>query len=198
MSDKKELWIVYTPVVELGYCWLQKPDTKFGDPVYKAEFLLTPEQAKQFAKVIESDPRATFKGKARQLKGTKVDGKVKFRAKQAAQIKWIDKKTGEAQVKDVKPKLLRLVDGATVDYEGGYPKEGSTGEFEFEVVPYDQMGGGISLRLRGVRLHDVIEGSADDGNDKWGEPAFDAVAITVEGEDEDSAEPEEGDDERGW
>lgn len=193
---KKEKWIVYTPLVELSYCWIMMPDSKFGDPTYKAEFLLTPEQAKQFASNLEGDPRAAIDGKKMKLKGTQVDGKIKFRAKQARTLTWKDKATGETQTKDIQPKVLQLVDGETIDYKGGYPMPGSTGEFELEVVPYTQMGGGLSLRLRGVRLHDVIEGAKSDGGDSWGEPAFDGAPITPT---DHGAEPEDAaDDDRNW
>jgi len=189
---KSNKWIVYTPVVELGYCWLHKPDDKFGDPTYKAEFFLSPEQAKKFAEMLENDPRAVLDKKKLKLKGNSVDGKVKFRAKQAASISFKDKNTGEVQTSEMKPKILMLKDGETIDYEGGYPKAGSTGEFELEVVPYSGFGGGLGLRLRGVRLHDVVEGASGESQ-AWGEAAFEGEEIVVtehstDGDDDDDSD----------
>lgn len=192
---KSDKWIVYTPVVELGYCWLFKPDDKFGDPSYKAEFFLTPEQAKKFADLLENDPRATVDKKKLKLKGNAVDGKIKFRAKQAATITFKDKATNEVQTVSLKPKILTIQDGATVDYEGGYPKAGSTGEFELEVVPYTGFGGGLGLRLRGVRLATVIEGASGEEQAAWGEAAFDAEAIVAS---EPTTEGDAADDDRNW
>lgn len=157
---KQEKFIVTTPVAEIGYAWLRKPDTAFnkeGD--YKADFFLTQEEAVAFCRMIESDPRAMVKGRAAKLKGTKVDGMIKFKSKQHAQIK--KKVPGkDDEIIHIQPKLFYIVDGKTVPYpeDAPAPFGGSTGELELEVVPFEGFGGGLSLRLRAIRLHEVVSG----------------------------------------
>lgn len=159
---KQDKFIVTTPVVELGYGYLRTPDTKFnpeGD--YKQDFFMTPEQAKSFVGMIESDGRAKVKGKAAKLKFTKVDGTLKFKTKQHAKVK---SKTGE--VFDVKPRLYYIVDGKTVEYpeDAPTPFSGTKAEVEVEVVPFEGFGGGLSLRLRAIRLLEIVEGTKKSGN----------------------------------
>lgn len=163
---KADRFIVTTPVVELGYCYLRKPDTQFnkeGD--YKADILMTPEQAKEFCARVESDARATVKGKKARLKPTKVDGQIKFKTKQHAIIKL---KSGDTT--EVKPRLYHIVDGKTVEYpeDAPAPFAGSKGEVEVEVVPFEGFGGGLTLRLRAIRFHEIVGGSTG-GTGDWAE-----------------------------
>ena len=166
---KADKFIVTTPVVELGYAWLRVPDTAFNkDGDYKADFFMTPEQAKEFCAMVESDPRALVKGKKARLKGTKVDGQIKFKSKQHAKI--TIKNNGKEEVIDMKPRLFYIVDGKTVEYPESEPAPfaGSKAELELEVVPFDGFGGGLSLRLRAMRLHEIVAGSTGGGN-TWGD-----------------------------
>lgn len=160
---KKQRWIVTTPVVAIGYNHLRVPDTRFNkDGDYKLDFFMTEEQAKAFCTPINKDPRAGGK----KVKYTKVDGTFKFKTKQSATVK--DPKSGE--VYDMKPRLFTIGEGgATVKYgeDKPAPWSGSTGEVEVEVVPYDTFGGGLTLRIRAVRLHKIVEGTAPTGN--WAE-----------------------------
>lgn len=163
---KQERWIVTTPPVELGYGYLRTADTKFnpeGD--YKQDFFMTPEAAKAFVGAIESDPRAKVKGKAAKVKFTKVDGQLKFKTKQHAIIK-----TKKGETFEVKPRLYYIVDGKTVEYpeDAPTPYSGTKAEIELEVVPFEGFGGGLTLRLRALRLLEIVEGgSKTSGN--WGE-----------------------------
>lgn len=195
--SKKNYWIIYTPVVELSYMYLLKPDKGFDDVgSYKAEFLLSENQFQQLANNIESDPRSKINNKQMRLKGTKVDGKIKLRAKQKSVITWKDSASGNVETKEVQPKVLQLVNGETVDYAGNWPLPGSTGELELEVVPYTQQGGGISLRLRGVRFHTVKEG---ENREFGGSAAFDQEDLPADSgsDSDDDDQPEVGDD-RAW
>jgi hypothetical protein len=153
---KTDKFIITTPVVELGYGYLRTPDTKFnpeGD--YKQDFFMSPEQAKNFCAQIEADPRAKVKGKPGKLKFTKVDGTIKFKTKQHAKIK-----TKGGEVFDVKPKVYYIVGGKTVEYpeDAPSPYSGTKAEIEVEVVPFEGFGGGLSLRLRAIRLLEIVEG----------------------------------------
>lgn len=161
---KQEKFIVTTPVAEIGYAWLRKPDTAFnkeGD--YKADFFLSPEDAKAFCMMIESDPRAVVKGRAAKVKSTKVDGMFKFKSKQHATIKV--KKAGVEEVVHIQPKLFYIVDGKTLPYPEDAPQPfgGSKGEIEVEVIPFEGFGGGLSLRLRAIRLHEVVGNTSSGG-----------------------------------
>lgn len=163
---KKQYWIVTTPVVELGYGYLRTPDTKFNvDGDYKQDFFMSPEQAKAFCEAIESDPRAKVAGKTARLKFTKVDGTIKFKSKQHSKIK---NKNGE--IFEIKPKLFYIVGGETVPYPESAPTpfSGTKAEVELEVVPFEGFGGGLTLRLRAIRLLEIVEGgSKTSGN--WSE-----------------------------
>lgn len=163
---KAEKFIVNTPVAELSYGYLRFPDTKFnpeGD--YKQDFLLSAEDAKKFCERVESDPRAVVKGKKAKVKFTKVDGQYKFRSKQHATVK-----TKSGEVFEMKPRLYYIVDGKTVEYPEDKPQpwSGSTGEIEVEIVPFDGFGGGLTMRLRAIRLHKIVEGKTG-GNGNWEE-----------------------------
>lgn len=162
---KQDKWIVTTPEVIFSYGYLRTPDVKFNpDGDYKQDVLMTPEQAKKFCEQVESDPRAIVKGKKARLKFTKVDGMLKFKTKQHAKI------TYKGETFDVKPNLYYVVDGKTVEYpeDAPIPYAGSTGQLEVEVVPFEGFGGGLSLRLRAVRLKDIVEGKKTTTGD-WDE-----------------------------
>ena len=192
--SKKDKFIVTTPTVELGYGYLRFPDTKFntdgGD--YKQDFFMTPEQAKEFCTQIESDPRATVKGKRVKVKPTKVDGMFKLKTKQHAKVKSGD------EVYEVKPRLYYVVDGKTVEYpeDAPTPYAGSKGQLEVEVVPFEGFGGGISLRLRAIRLTEIVEGKSGGSSGNWDEVeegyTSQAIARPVAPSDEDD-EVEESD-----
>lgn len=178
MAAKKQRWIVTTPVVDIGYNHLRVPDTRFnaeGD--YKLDFFMTEAQAKEFCTSINKDKRAEGK----KLKYTKVDGTFKFKTKQGATVK--DKKTGE--VYDMKPRLFYVVDGATVKYpeDAASPWSGSKGEVEVEVVPYDTFGGGLTMRIRAVRLHSIVEGTKPTGNWADVEEGYTSGAVPRSSED---------------
>lgn len=163
---KKDKFIVTTPTAELGYGYLRFPDTKFNpDGDYKQDFFLSPVDAKAFCEMIEGDPRATAKGKKVKVKPTKVDGNFKFKTKQHAKVKSGD------EVFEVKPRLYYVVDGKTVEYpeDAPTPYAGSKGQLEVEVVPFEGFGGGISLRLRAVRLTEIVEGAKGSGVGNWDE-----------------------------
>ena len=193
---KKDRFIVTTPVVDLGYGYLRTPDTKFNpDGDYKQDFFMTPEAATAFCELVEKDKRALSQsGKKAKLKGTKVDGLIKFKTKQHAKVK---SKSGEEF--DMKPRLYYIVDGATVPYpeDAPLPWSGSTGEIEVEVVPFDGFGGGLTLRLRAIRLHEIVEGKSSAGN--WAAVGEGTSSSTKERaaadfEDEDLDDDEEDDD----
>lgn len=166
---KSDKFIFTFPVAEFGYAHLRTPDTKFnadgGD--YKLDFFLDPEAAREAVAQIEADPRAVVKGKKSKVKATKVDGTIKFRSKQKAVVR---NKAGEQF--DVKPRLFYIVDGQTVPYpeDKPAPYAGSRGEVEVEIVPFEGFGGGLSLRLRAVRLHEIVEGaSTGQAAGNWGD-----------------------------
>ena len=209
---KKDLFIVTTPVAEIGYAWLRKPDTAFNkDGDYKADFFLPPEEATEFCKLIESDPRSLVKGKKIKVKGTKQDGLIKFKSKQHAVIKI--KKDGKDETIEIKPKLFYIVDGKTVPYpeDAPAPFAGSKGELELEVVPFEGFGGGISFRLRAIRLHEIVEGTSGGSGNSWSDTpegytsgkkqyeASDAEGAEDDtGSDDSDAEDDDDDDDTRW
>lgn len=184
---KKQRWIVTSPIATLGYGYLRMPDTKYNkDGDFKLDFFLSPDDAKKFCTEINKDPRAN----GQKVKFTKVDGTYKFRSKQHAKVQ--DPKTKE--VYDMKPRLLYIVDGKTVDYPEDLPTpwSGSKGEVELEVVPFDTFGGGLTFRLRAIRLHSIIEGNKPSGN--WAEVDESFTATSEERKDPGEAVLNESDD----
>lgn len=163
---KQEKWIVTTPKVELGYGYLRTPDTKFNpDGDYKQDFFMTSEQAKKFCEAIESDPRATVKGKKAKVKFTKVDGLFKFKTKQHAKF------TYKGEEISVQPRVFYVVDGKTAEYpaDAPIPYAGSEAQIEVEVIPFEGFGGGLSFRLRAVRLTKIVEGKKSGSTGDWDE-----------------------------
>lgn len=169
--SKKDRFIVTTPIVELGYAYLRTPDTAFnkdgGD--YKADFFMSPAQAKEFCAMIENDARALVKGKRSKMKFTKVNGQIRFKSKQHAVI--TTKRNGKEEQVEMKPRMFHIVDGKTVPYpdDAPTPFAGTKAELELEIVPFDGFGGGLSLRLRGLRLHEIVAGATSSGSSAWGE-----------------------------
>ena len=162
----KDKLIVKTPVVQLSWPYLRTPDTQF-DAVghYKCDFLMTPEQAEEF---ISQCSAFTVKGKPAKPKSTRSDDLIKFRTKQKAQITY--EKDNRTITTDMAPTLYYLVDGKPTKYpeDSPAPFSGSTGKLEIEVVPYDGFGGGVTLRLRSVLLHDIV-GPSNSGESGWGD-----------------------------
>ena len=198
---KGNKFIVTTPVVELGYGYLRTPDTKFNaDGDYKQDFYMTQEQAKAFCAEIESDPRATAKGKKVKVKVTKVDGQYKFKSKQHAKV------TANGETFDVKPRLYYIVDGKTVEYpeDAPVPYAGSKGQLELEVVPFEGFGGGVSFRLRAVRLTEIVEGKKSSGDWEDVPEGYTSKAIEkpiapdteIPSDDDNEVEEDDGEEER--
>jgi len=201
---KKDKFIITTPAVELGYGHLRTPDTAFNpDGDYKQDWFMTTEQAKAFCAEIESNPLAITKaGKKVKVKTTKVDGLFKFKSKQHAKV------TFKGETFDVKPRLYYIVDGKTVEYpeDAPVPYAGSKAQLELEVVPFDGFGGGVSFRLRAVRLIEIVEGKKSSGN--WDEvpEGYTSKAIQkpvaenteVPSDDDDEVEEDDDGDEARW
>ena len=195
---KQERWVVTTPVVELGYGYLRTPDFKFNpDGDFKQDFYMSPDQAKAFCGSIESDPRAKVKGKAAKLKFTKEDGTIKFKTKQHAKVK---NKAGETF--EMKPSLYYIVGGKTVEYpdDAPMPYRGTKAEVEVEVIPFEGFGGGLTLRLRALRLLEIVEGGAKTSGN-WGEVSegYTSTAVArpdpgTTGESDGEFDPDEEDD----
>lgn len=187
---KQDKWIITTPVVELGYGYLRTPDTKFNsDGDYKQDFYMSPEAAKALCTQIESDPRAKVKGKPAKIKPTKVDGLFKFKTKQHSQIK-----NAAGEVFDVKPRLYYVVEGKTVPYpdDAPTPYAGTKAEVEVEVVPFEGFGGGLTLRLRALRLLEIVEGGKK-ATGNWGELDEGYTSAAIVRPQNPNAEPDEFD-----
>jgi hypothetical protein len=173
-----EKFIVKTPVVQLSWPYLRQPDTQF-DSIghYKCDFLMTPEQAEEF---VSQCSVFTVKGKPAKPKSTRSDDMVKFRTKQKAQITY--EKNGVSKTVDMAPSLYYIVDGKPEKYpdDAPSPYSGSTGKLEIEVTPYEGFGGGVTLRLRSVLLHDIVTPSSGSGSG-WDDDDAEGSTVTEEG-----------------
>lgn len=155
------------PATKCSFIYIVQPDTEFDDNgVYQISMSYDKETADSLkAKLEKLDPR--LKGLIEYYE--KDDGTCIFKAKQKRVISWTDK-AGERQEAIMKPTVLN---------EDNSPFEGTTNPWggtvaEVGVVVETQKGArgkGIiaALRLRGVRIHELIQGGAEGGD---GDPLF--------------------------
>lgn len=166
MSNKVSVRFSF-PATKCSFIYIVQPDTEFDDNgVYQMTLNYDKETAEELkAKIEKLDPR---------LKGLidyheRDDGTCSFRVKQKRVISWTDR-AGERQEAIMKPTILNK---DNTPFEGTQNPWGGT-IAEVGVVVETQKGArgkGIiaALRLRGVRIHELVQGGAE-GDD--GDPLF--------------------------
>lgn len=155
------------PATSCSFIYIVQPDTEFDENgVYQMTLNYDKETAEALkAKIEKLDPR---------LKGLidyyeKDDGTCSFRVKQKRIISWTGK-DGERQEAEMKPVILNK---DNTPFEGTQNPWGGT-IAEVGVLVETQRGargkGTIAaLRLRGVRIHELVKGGAEGGD---GDPLF--------------------------
>ncbi len=193
MSNKVSVRFNF-PVTKASYIYIVTPDTEYDEGgVYQLTLTYTKDEAEKIKADIEKrDPR---------LKGLiefneRDDGSCTFKVKQKRFLRWVDK-AGEPQTAEMKPTILNA---DNTKFEGTQNPWGGT-VVEVGALVETQKGArgkGIiaALRLRGVRIHELVQGGAAEGDDDplFGgavkatpveKEAFDDLPFDVEDNDDD-------------
>jgi hypothetical protein len=174
MSDKTPYEVFTTPVGELVYPWLSRPDTRFQpEGVYQGKLLLPLELAQDLIARLEGilkdfiatlDIQKQKKLSAAPVFEMEVDedgnetGNVLFKYKLKALV---TPREGEPFTQA--PVLVYAADGSAVTD----PIYGGTmAKLKGQVVPYTNTASGrvgITLRLRSVQVHELVSGDGEAG-----------------------------------
>lgn len=145
------------------YPWLNIPDTKFDpDGVFSTKIVINKEDAKKMSDVIKPLMNG---GKHNPLK-KELDDQQEETGNYVVNFKMkakVTTRSGDSW--DQKPILVDSDGNRTEAKIGG----GSKIQVAYEAIPYDQMGGGVSLRMKKVRVLDLVEYQSKDDDTTWGE-----------------------------
>lgn len=173
MSSKKASVRFNFPATKAIFINVIKPDTEYdAEGCYQISLVYDLQQAKKLKAQIEAlDPSFDSLCKFRENE----DGTATFKVKQKRFVRWVDRKTGDRQEIEMKPVVINADNTA---YTGSEPWGGSV--VEVGAVVETQAGANrkgiiLALRLRGVRIHELVEGSAAGTDD----PLFGGPVNTV-------------------
>ncbi len=180
MSDTPNLEVITTPVGELVYPWLSKPDTRYDpDGVFQTKLLLPFEMAQDliaklervrddFFHTLDTAKQATYA--AKDVYEDELDeegnatGNVLFRFKLKAKV---TPREGDAFTQT--PVLVNAEDGSAV----ASPIYGGTmAKLKAQVVPYSNASAksaGVTLRFRSVQVHELVTADGSGGGAFWTE-----------------------------
>jgi hypothetical protein len=167
MSTKKVSVRFNFPATKNIYLSVLEPDDTFGDQVFQTTLVYDKDKGDELVEQIEKlDPRLKGLVSYKEMD----DGQVSFKVKQKKFVTWIDK-NGERQTQEMSPRVLNL---DNTDYEGKEPWGGTIAEVGCLIeTQKGARGKGIiaALRLRGIRIHELVTGGAQEGD---GDPLFGA------------------------
>ena len=152
-----------SPVGTASWPWLNKPDVRFdADGIYHVKLVMSKEESKILEKVITPLMNG---GKHNPLKPEK-DDQGNATENMVCQFKM------KSQVKSRKGDFTQTP--ILLDKEGnrveGTIGAGSKIKVAYQAVLFDQGGGGVTLRLRKVRVLDMVEFAGKSEDDlEWGE-----------------------------
>ena len=172
------------------YPWLNKPDTKFdADGVFSVKLIFDKAATKKISDVVKPLMNG---GKNNPIKPELDDqgqktGNYLVNFKMKAHIR---KKDGDSF--DQTPILSDKLGNRMQQIIAG----GSTLKIKYQAIPYDGMGGGVSLRMKEVRVLDLVEYQPKEQSADWGEcegsyvapkdePKLEVVKEAVDEEEED-------------
>lgn len=215
MANRTRITGVVTPVGEAVYPYLNKPDSKFGDPVYKTDLRITGEEALALKAKLEAAAEELLQGmkdkgektykKFKTLQnlpikeeldddGDVIEGSYIFRAKTKANFV---SKDGGSTPNDLSS---RIVDSEKKPLpDGMFIRGGSKIRLCVTLLPYPLQGGGVSAQIEAVQVQELSGGSngissfdaIEDGftvdDDEAQEQPKDNFDSTEEEEDEDFA-----------
>lgn len=159
---KQKLDLHISPAGTAVYPWLNIPDTKFdADGVFSVKLSLSKEDAGKINKVVKplmnggkNNPvKKELDDQGQETGNYQVNFKMKAHVKTKGGDEW-----------DQKPLLVDSDGNRTIAKIGG----GSKLQVAYEAVPYDAMGGGVSLRMKKVRVLDLVEYTSKDDDTSWG------------------------------
>ncbi|AUX83663.1 hypothetical protein FDJ32_gp34 [Pseudomonas phage NV1] len=175
MSKKASFRFTF-PKTKLIFISVVKPDTEYNaEGTYQVSLVYSKDEAEALkAKIEKLDP--SFAGLCNYREND--DGTAQFKVKQNRFVRWVDKKTNERQEQIMTPTILNA---DNTPYEGSEPWGGTIGEVG--VVVETQAGANrrgtiLALRLRGLRIHELVTGGAGagDGDPMFGGPVANAKA----------------------
>ncbi len=183
MQKRKEAFpINFTPAGIASYPHLNKPDTRFdNDGVYQVDLILNEKEVKDIQKVV--DPLMNG-GKHNPIKeelgeDDKPTGNYKVKFKMKAVIK-----VNGNHIKQ-QPVLTDTKGNRMVAQVGG----GSKLRIAYQAIPFSQGAGGVTLRMKAVRVLDLVEYTSGVKWDKEDEGFVQETDIELSGDnDEDNYE----------
>lgn len=180
--SKKASFRFNFPVAKNIYISVVKPDTEYDEEgIYQTNLVYDKKTADALKAKIEAlDP--SFAGLCNYREHD--DGSCSFKVKQKRFIRWVDKKTGDRMEQEMKPVILNK---DNTKYEGTEPWGGTVAEVGcvVETQPGAKRKGIIlALRLRGMRIHELVTGGAGGDADPLfggpvGEEAEEAAALDL-------------------
>lgn len=186
---KKKFQTHVSPAGIAVYPWLNKPDTKFdADGVYSVKLVFDKAATKKVSDVVKplmnGGKHNPIKPEVDDQGGKTGNYVVNFKMKAHVKTKGGDEF-------DQKPVLVDSNGNRMLAVIGG----GSKLQVAYEAVPYDAMGGGVSLRMKKVRVLDLVEYQPESDKTDWGEEKGSYVAPKDEFEEDDLEEDDLEEDE---
>lgn len=165
-----------TPVGKLVYPYILEPDTEF-DPegVYHTKLALSIDEADALVEAINA-ARDTLSAEVQSKDSKKrapKHGPLPYQVNQedmTVEFKFKLKRTGKRRdgVEFTQQPVVRAPDGSNLQVR---PANGSLGKIAYEIVPFYNaaLGCGVQLRLRGVKVTQLVEFGSAGGDDMFGE-----------------------------
>lgn len=164
MATKNKLPLYVSPAGTAVYPWLNKPDFKFNsDGVYSVKMVFSKDKAKKMNDIIKPLMNG---GRNNPLKPEKDDQGEPTGNYVASFSMYAHVKTKGGDEWDQKPALVDTVGNRVESLIGG----GSKLQVAFQAAPYPKelQGGGVKLRLKKVKVLELVEYKSKDDTD-WGE-----------------------------
>jgi hypothetical protein len=166
-KSKKQMY--YSPVGIAAYPWLSKPDIKFDpDGVYQVNLITDKKGAKQLKDLAEPykpQPGGFDPVKKEFVKDDQGVSKETGKYTTTFKLNAVGKSGKTGDTWSQKPVIFDS-NGNRVHGKVNIGA-GSTIQVSFEMNPYTQGKGGVSFRMKGVRVYDLVEYQGADSQE-WG------------------------------
>ena len=169
MAKNNQFPMHVSPVGTASWPWLNKPDTRFDeDGIYHVKLVMTKEESGKLGAVINPLMNG---GKHNPLEPEK-DDQGNNTGNMVCQFKMKSVVNSRKGSFTQSPVLLDK-EGQRIEATIG---AGSKIKIAYQAVPFDQGGGGVTLRLRKVRVLDMVEYHDPSGdNIEWGDEFTNSV-----------------------
>jgi|TARA_B100002003_G_scaffold35944_1_gene31342 hypothetical protein len=148
MADKIPVNI--SPIGVAAYPHLNKPDTRFDDDgIYQVNLIYSKKEVKEIQDIVEPLMNGGFHNPVKPELGEddKPTGKFNVRFKMKALMKIKGKRVAQ------RPVLTDTAGNRVISNIGG----GSKLRIAYQAVPFDQGKGGVTLRMKAVRVIELVE-----------------------------------------